>query len=49
MEARRRLDETSLSAPGTVTEVHFEPGEYALAGMPVVTLAGAGVEDIDEL
>ncbi len=47
-EAQRRLDETNLSAPfaGTVTDVHFEPGEYARAGTPVVTLSGDGEVEV---
>ncbi len=49
LEAQRRLDETSLQAPfdGTVTEVHFEPGEYARAGTPVVTLSGDGELEVE--
>lgn len=48
-EAQRRLDETSLTAPfaGTVTDVHFEPGEYARAGTPVVTLSGDGEVEVE--
>ena len=48
-EAQRRVDETRLSAPfaGTVTDVHFEPGEYARAGTPVVTLSGDGEVEVE--
>ncbi len=48
-EAQRRLDETRLKAPfaGTVTDVHFEPGEYARAGTPVVTLSGDGEVEVE--
>ncbi len=48
-EAQRRLDETSLEAPfdGTVTDVHFEPGEYARAGTPVITLSGDGEIELE--
>ncbi len=48
-EAQRRLDETRLRAPfaGTVTDVHFEPGEYARAGAPVVTLSGDGELEVE--
>lgn len=48
-EARRLLGETVLEAPfaGTVTEVHFEPGEYAVPGRPVVTLAGDGAVEVE--
>ena len=48
-EAKRRLDETNLKAPfdGTVTDVHFEPGEYARAGTPVVTLSGDGEVEVE--
>lgn len=48
-EAQRRLDETSLKASfdGTVTDVHFEPGEYARAGTPVVTLSGDGEIELE--
>ncbi len=48
-EAQRRLDETSLEAPfdGTVTDVHFEPGEYARAGAPVITLSGDGEIELE--
>ncbi len=47
-EARRRLAETRLEASfsGTVTEVHFEPGEFARVGLPVVTIAGDGDVEI---
>lgn len=43
-EAERRLAETRLEAPyaGAVTEVFFEPGEYAGPGRPVVALSGDG-------
>lgn len=43
-EAKRLLGETRLAAPygGTVTEVYFEPGEYASPGRPVVDLSGDG-------
>ncbi len=43
-ETERLLGETGLEAPysGTVTEVFFEPGEYASPGRPVVTLSGDG-------
>ncbi len=48
-EAQRRLDETSLEAPfdGTVTDVYFEPGEYARAGAPVITLSGDGEVEVE--
>ncbi len=48
-EARRRLEETNLEAPfdGTVTDVHFEPGEYARAGTPVITLSGDGELELE--
>ncbi len=48
-EAERRLSETRLTAPfaGTVTEVHFEPGEVALAGRPVVVLSGDGEIEVE--
>jgi RND family efflux transporter MFP subunit len=48
-EAQRQLEETSLRAPfdGTVTDVHFEPGEYARAGMPVITLSGDGEIEVE--
>ncbi len=48
-EARRRIDETHLTAPfaGTVTDVHFETGEYARAGTPVVTLSGDGEVEVE--
>ena len=43
-EAERLLDETTLAAPfdGTVTDVFFEPGEFASPGRPVVVLSGDG-------
>ncbi len=43
-EAERLLGETRLAAPydGSVTEVRFEPGEYAGPGRPVVVLSGDG-------
>ena len=43
-ETQRRLEETRLEAPysGTVTEVLFEPGEYASPGRPIVILSGDG-------
>lgn len=43
-EARRRLSETTLAAPfaGHVTRVHLEPGEYAQAGAPVLSVSGSG-------
>lgn len=43
-ETERLLGETELTAPfdGTVTEVYFEPGEYAGPGRPVVDLSGDG-------
>ena len=48
-EAQRRLDETSLEAPfdGVVTDVYFEPGEYARAGTPVVALSGDGAVEVE--
>ncbi len=48
-EAERRLAATRLTAPfaGTVTEVLFEPGEYARVGAPVVVLSGAGEVELE--
>ena len=48
-EAQRQVAETRLVAPfaGTVTEVHFEPGEFARVGTPVVTIAGADEVEIE--
>jgi RND family efflux transporter MFP subunit len=48
-EAERLLEETALRAPfaGTVTEVHHEPGEFAIAGRPVVTLSGDGELELE--
>ncbi|MEM7356711.1 MAG: efflux RND transporter periplasmic adaptor subunit, partial [Acidobacteriota bacterium] len=48
-EAKRRLAETRLEADfaGTVTEVHFEPGEFARAGSPVVTVSGDGEIEVE--
>ncbi|MEM9595667.1 MAG: efflux RND transporter periplasmic adaptor subunit [Acidobacteriota bacterium] len=43
-ETERLRGEASLVAPyaGTVTEVHYETGEYATPGRPVVVLSGDG-------
>ncbi|MCP3958819.1 MAG: efflux RND transporter periplasmic adaptor subunit [bacterium] len=48
-EAERRLSQTRLTAPfaGTVTEVFFEPGEYASSGVPVVMLSGDGEIELE--
>ncbi len=48
-EQERRLAEARLIAPfaGTVTEVLFEPGEYAGTGRAVVVLAGAGAVEVE--
>ncbi|MEM8931650.1 MAG: efflux RND transporter periplasmic adaptor subunit [Acidobacteriota bacterium] len=48
-EAERLLGETVLDAPfdGTVTAVHFEPGELATPGRPVVTLSGDGDLEVE--
>lgn len=43
-ETKRLLGETILRAPfaGTITEVFYEPGEFAVVGRPVVALSGDG-------
>lgn len=43
-DARRRLDETRLTAPfdAVITEVFFEPGEWVSSGRSVLLLSGAG-------
>lgn len=48
-EAQRLLSETRLTAPfdGTVTEVLFEPGEFASPGQPVVVLSGDGAVELE--
>ncbi|MEE8526896.1 MAG: efflux RND transporter periplasmic adaptor subunit [Thermoanaerobaculia bacterium] len=48
-ESERLLAETELRAPfdGTVTRVHFEPGEVAVAGQPVITLSGDGEVELE--
>ncbi|MEM7582421.1 MAG: efflux RND transporter periplasmic adaptor subunit [Acidobacteriota bacterium] len=49
LEAERRLATTRLTAPfaGTVTEVFFEPGEYAGIGAPVIALSGEGPIELE--
>lgn len=48
-EAKRRLGEARLVAPfdATVTAVHLEPGEHAMAGNPVVVLSGVGIMEVE--
>jgi RND family efflux transporter MFP subunit len=48
-ESERMVAETELKAPfdGTVTEVHYEPGELAVAGGPVIILSGDGEVEIE--
>jgi len=48
-ESERLLAETGLRAPfdGTVTRVHYEPGEFAAAGQPVITLSGDGDVELE--
>jgi RND family efflux transporter MFP subunit len=43
-EARRQLGEAALVAPfdGAVTRVHLEPGEYAQAGVAIISVSGDG-------
>lgn len=47
-ETERLLDETVLRAPfaGTITEVFYEPGEFAVVGRPVVALSGDGAIEL---
>ncbi|MEM6794599.1 MAG: efflux RND transporter periplasmic adaptor subunit [Acidobacteriota bacterium] len=48
-EAERMMGEARLEAPfaGTVTEVHFEPGEVVNPGEAVVLLSGAGALELE--
>ncbi len=48
-EAERRLREATLRAPfaGIVTRVGLEPDEFAAPGAAVVTLAGAGIVEVE--
>ncbi|MEO1370263.1 MAG: efflux RND transporter periplasmic adaptor subunit, partial [Acidobacteriota bacterium] len=48
-EAERLLKETRLEAPfgGTVTEVHYEPGEVTTPGSSVISLSGDGAVELE--
>lgn len=48
-EAERQLDETTILAPfdGTVTKLRLDPGEYAVAGAPVLVLSSSEAIEIE--
>lgn len=48
-EARRARTEAELRAPfdGTITAVRLEPGEWAVAGLPVVEISGDGIVELE--